>query len=1151
MNNNVLHKIFEELLIFADPIRGAAVNDEALKAFFKPMGWNFDNNSGMPLANVVNSIGAVIQIAETLGEIIEEEEVESLGQIIEILSAVKNLYENIENLVNAFDEAELVVNQVKEVMEDIIHHLTVTYLQRRLPIPLEILRWIEVVEIKSGTETEYNSSNKIVRFPYEFEVLNFDNLSTFLQNPADAINQIYFAPFDRTTATGAQQFTDKLFPRIGRLAQSLGASYVYGVKPEYNIDFGSVGNDLMKGALTTTWNNLGENLTLGGTLMYSPQELGNLGWIIVPFGEIHLDAILGKYYFEIKTALQVGGIIISDDGDVDFESDGGLTKVSVDLLARKLPEDDTGLAYLIGEREGTRLELGQVSLGGSFVATTSSLDFDVHFNVEQAKFVISAGGQDSFIAKLLPENGIEIPFDFLIGYSTEKSLYFGANAGIELALPLHLDFLGVLRADELYLKIKTQEYGLKTEASLTGGASLGPLSVSFEQIGLQAKFDWTKAEKNMGFADFSLEFKPPNGLGLAINAGAVIGGGYLFFDFDKEEYAGALELTIAGLISAKAIGLITTKMPDGSKGFSMLIIISAEFLPPFQLGYGFTLIGIGGLLGLNRTVLLDPLRDGVRTGAVNSIMFPQNVVENAPRIISDLKTVFPAYEGRFLIGPMAKLGWGTPTLISLSFGLIIEIPGNIAILGLLSVILPDKVVPLVKIQVAFVGTLDFDKKVLTFDASLYESSVLTMTLEGDMAVRLKWGDNPDFLITVGGFHPSFTPPPLALPSLKRLAINILNNSVGRIRVECYQAVTSNTVQFGAKAEVYFDLRAVEIEGYIAFDALFQFSPFYFIISLGAGFSLKVAGFDLLSVRVRMELSGPTPWRAKGTGSISVLFFEISADFDKTWGEEKVTSLPETEVLPKFLEEINNKEQWSTALTNSKNLLVSLRKLEEGVENLLVLHPSGTLTIQQKFVPLKVNIEKIGNQKSSDVKQLVIESAESNGSPLQLKEVKEDFARAQYQELSDAEKLSKPSFEKMQGGVEVTLGDKSIENGSMVRKLVEYELTIIDKQKLKPFQFGIFFGVIGLLFKNLLRGNSTAKSAVSKASKQLREPFSEKLDIQDVLFSVTFQNTNALLNSGATFKSEMEAESFMQNEIAKNPTLKKQIHIVPNHELEEV
>ncbi|MCZ8285286.1 MAG: hypothetical protein O9353_07490, partial [Bacteroidia bacterium] len=504
-----------------------------------------------------------------------------------------------------------------------------------------------------------------------------------------------------------------------------------------------------------------------------------------------------------------------------------------------------------------------------------------------------------------------------------------------------------------------------------------------------------------------------------------MGGGYLYFDFDKQEYAGALELTIAGFISAKAIGLITTKMPDGSQGFSMLIIITAEFNPAFQLGYGFTLNGVGGLLGLNRTVLLDPLREGVRTGAVNNIMFPQNVVANATRIISDLKAIFPVYEGRFLIGPMAKIGWGTPTLVSISFGLIIEIPGNLAILGVLSVILPAKEAALVKIQVAFVGTIDFDKQMLTFDASLYESSILTMTLEGDMAVRLKWGDNPDFLFTVGGFHPAYTPPPLALPTLKRLAINILNTSVARIRVECYQAITSNTVQFGAKADIFFGLDACSISGYISFDALFQFSPFYFIISVSAGFKLKVIGIDLLSVRIKMSLEGPTPWRAKGTGSVSLLFFEVSADFDETWGESKNTSLPDKSILTELLEMLHKKEQWSTALSTNKNLYVSLRPLEASAENTIVLHSAGTLVVQQKLLPFTINIDKIGNQNCSDVKNINITSAKSGSMTLQVKSVNDDFARAQYQKLSDAEKLSKPSFEKMPGGVEVSMSGNPI------------------------------------------------------------------------------------------------------------------------------
>ena len=46
-------------------------------------------------------------------------------------------------------------------------------------------------------------------------------------------------------------------------------------------------------------------------------------------------------------------------------------------------------------------------------------------------------------------------------------------------------------------------------------------------------------------------------------------------------------------------------MPDGSKGFSLLIIMTADFGPGIQLGFGFTLLAVGGLVGLNRTMNLQ------------------------------------------------------------------------------------------------------------------------------------------------------------------------------------------------------------------------------------------------------------------------------------------------------------------------------------------------------------------------------------------------------------------------------------------------------------------------------------------------------------------------------------------------------------------
>src|SRR5207248_11506938 len=114
---------------------------------------------------------------------------------------------------------------------------------------------------------------------------------------------------------------------------------------------------------------------------------------------------------------------------------------------------------------------------------------------------------------------------------------------------------------------------------------------------------------------------------------------------------GALELSFKNVVSLKAVSIITTKMPDGSKGFALLILITAEFTP-IQLGFGFTLNGVGGLLALNRTLDTEALRAGVRTGAVSSILFPEDVVANIIRIISDLKTLFPIAQDHLIIGPM-------------------------------------------------------------------------------------------------------------------------------------------------------------------------------------------------------------------------------------------------------------------------------------------------------------------------------------------------------------------------------------------------------------------------------------------------------------------------------------------------------------------
>jgi hypothetical protein len=811
---------------------------------------------------------------------------------------------------------------------------------------------------------------------------------------------------------------------------------------------------------------------------------------------------------------------------------------------------------LIGSSDLMQLAVDDISIGVGLNASwdvvngVAVIDPLFFSEVKGATLKLKTSDADSFLGQLLSNADIKGSFDFGLEWLASSGLRIKASGGIEIALPIHQQ-LGIIEIDTIYLALKILNDGtLLFETSSGFKGLLGPLLVTVDRIGAQLGLSLSDSTNSKyGFFNLDFGFKPPSGVGLAIDATAVKGGGFLSFDVDNERYTGALELVVSGFLTLKAIGLITTKMPDGSKGFSLLVIITAEFgSTGYQLGYGFTLLGVGGLLGLNRTTCLEPLKEGVRTGAVNRIMFPTNVVQNATRIISDLRTFFPAEEGNFLIGPMAKLGWGTPTLISLSLGIIIEIPSDfVAILGVLKVILPDEKAALLKLQVNFIGVIEFDKKRAYLIAALFESRVLFMTIEGEMGVLVAWGKDANFVVSVGGFHPEFDPPPLPFSEPKRIAISILNTSVAKIRVEGYFAVTSNTVQFGARAELYFGVSAFNIDGHLAFDALFRFSPFYFIIQISASLSVKVFGVGLFSVRMRGSLEGPTPWHVEGTGSISLLFFDIDVDFSHTWGEEADTILPPIQVIPLLKAEFEKLENWQAQVPAANNILVSLRKIEstEG----LVVHPVGSLKVSQRVVPLELTIDKVGAQKPSDANKFTITVDNSSGLHKE-DEAEEMFAMAQFKDMSDSEKLNAPAYEKKISGVVLSVGGEQLKTACAIKRVVRYEEIIIDsnfKRFVKPF-----FKFFGVLFNLFLNGNAITKSTLSNKYKKQRMPFADKITIVPNLYVVATNIDNIPFSEEAkAFTSYTEAEEYMNEQVQEDPNLQDSLHVIPRVEMQGV
>jgi hypothetical protein len=902
----------------------------------------------------------------------------------------------------------------------------------------------------------------------------------------------------------------------------------------------------------------GVGLEAGLQLFILPQTAAsNPGFAILPYAsgdvteELPLtDALSAAFSGNADFA---GGIAIlvrpTKPVDVAVGISGGAPSAgSADLAAGLVWRPATGTEIvLIGSSTGSRLHTSSIAVRvGGHVDTSGKAALFLETQWTQAGLVIQPedGEADSFLSSLLPAGGLAVNFDFTLGISTSSGVYFSGSGGLEISVPTHVQ-LGPVELQSVLLGVKPSAGHIPITLGATMKGDLSVLTAVVEDIGLLADFTFPADHNgNLGPVNLGLKFKPPKGVGLSVNAGVVTGGGYLYIDVDRGEYAGALQLSIANFLSVAAIGLISTKMPDGSKGFSLLIIITADFGAGIQLGFGFTLLAVGGLVGLNRAMLFQPLMDGIRSDAIESIMFPQNVIANAPRIISDLRAIFPPQGGTFLIGPMAKLGWGTPTLISLALGVIIEIPpGDVVILGVLKVALPTDDVSILKLQVNFAGALEFDKQRFYFFASLYDSHLLFITIDGEMGVLFAYGNDANFVIAVGGFHPQFNPPPLPFPTPKRISINIINESFARIHADGYFAVTTNTVQFGTQSNYFFGFSALSVEGNSSFDALIQFSPFHFIVHISTSFSVKVFGLGVYGVGIDLSLEGPARWHVHGTASLSFFFFSVDIGIDFSWGDSPNTVLPPIAVMPILAAEFGKQTNWKAVLPTGSNLLVSLRKLP-GAEAAFVLHPVGTLQVSQRAIPLDLSLDKVGSQAPSDANRFALTVTASNLT--KTRELQDLFAPSQFKNFDDAAKLSQPAFVPQDSGIELSGAGNTYASGTAITRIVRYDLTTIDttfavKQR--------FFSYSAFLFAHFLGGSSVALSKLSSAHETLTHPYTGSVKVAAETFAVAFQSNNTVYHAeAASFNSQASAHDYMARVVTADPSLAGNLHVLPHFEV---
>ena len=804
---------------------------------------------------------------------------EQLAEYAKLFDSIKNLVSSINAIKSSFPSPlpdSIPAEFTSKIGKQVFDYLVCAYLQRYHPILFNSLVFPRIIEIEEFPFSENLPS-------YRAYTIQWENVSKTIGNFIQRIRDIYGWDSDSSEFNG-QLFLDNLEEIMLAAGIPTGQYNIHPVLAE-KLYF-----DAGQTVIPEVWV-LNKELRIpiyeladpevgyteaGFSVLAIPDKINAdkklKGFAIAPYleGEIDLHFNLTEnLILAVSGDIKTGFAITVLPNRVDTEQDIYGTGAGFDgrfmiELSHKSPQ---GKIIVLGKPEKSRFEYERLAVLLKLDTIDNEQDLVIETDLSGASIVIQASDGDGFIQKILPQDPVRLDFDFIMGLSRRKGIYFKLGAGLEFTIQINKSF-GPIFINTVDLEFDLKGNGIKLITAASGGAEIGPVTAAVQKIGLETTLEFGKPGL-LGNADLSLGFKAPDSIGLAIDAEGITGGGFL--DIDKPNYAGVLQLSFEDEITFTAFGLITTKLPDGRDGFSLVISISAEF-QPIQLGLGFALIGVGGLIGINRQMSEEALRTTVKNHSIDTAFFSKSPIKDAVKIIESIKAIFPPKEDYHVFGPMVKMIWGGAIkMVEFQIGIFIEIggPGKVAILGLAKSEFPDEKAATLVLNMDVLGFIDFGNETAAIDASLFDSRMLYVTLSGDMALRSNWGDNPDFALSVGGFHPRFNPPP-GFPRLRRLMMSFGGGNT-RISLKTYIAITSNSLQIGALVELKVKVAGFTVSGGLGFDVLFIFSPFSFDVFIRAWVAVKRGSTELLSVALAFHLTGPNPYHAKGHAKFKILF----------------------------------------------------------------------------------------------------------------------------------------------------------------------------------------------------------------------------------------------------------------------------------------
>ena len=712
-------------------------------------------------------------------------------------------------------------------------------------------------------------------------------------------------------------------------------------------------------------------------------------------------------------ALTAGGKI-TDTFEVDLPATGPATVTHAnngDVIRLGLTRQATPAAGV-----GPGIDLGAIAFDVALTLAGATPDLSGAMRITGGAIRIAPDDLSSIVPTLAP-----IPLDVALGISSTKGVDVAGSTTLEVRLPTGGSHLGVTTGPlDLVLTAQPGGAGPRVQVHVSCPVSLNlpavPIHLDVDGMGFDLPFQLGGA--GLGFDLSALAPQIPTGAGATLALPIVQGAGHL--QHSGTSYSGTLAVVMPPL-AVNALGTLDTHTA------SFLVILGAVFPPPgIQIGFGFAVTGVGGIVGVNRRIDRDALTQAVQDGTAASLLFPTDPAKAAQETLPTLDRLFPSHSGSVIVGPMFQISWGG-RLLTGSVALVLELPDPVrmSIIGKVVLAVPDPALPLIRMQITFFGQIDPAEPSLTFLASLSDSTIAGIPITGDMFVLVRGGSNADVIVSAGGFHPKYTRPP-GVPALNRIAMTLSSGPLLQLRCQAYLAVTSNTVQFGARADLVAEIAGCGLRGSLGFDVLIQFSPFHFLAEISAAVAVEVLDETLVGVALQLSLEGPGLWRARGRGSIDLFLFSTSLDFDESWGSQPLQDLGTPDIEGTLRDAFAQPDAWTAAAPDPAAAPVQLtidagRLLADGTR----VHPHGALSAQQRRVPLGITIDRF-NRIPIAPQQWDVGNPTLGGVPDPTSgELREQFAPGAYLSMTDDEQLSRPSFESFGAGLSFVAGGVTV------------------------------------------------------------------------------------------------------------------------------